>query len=134
MIRTILGAVAGLVMAWVVITLAQLLSASLHRPTPADLQTPESLAAFIAAAPLLAMICVVAGYGVAALVGGWTAARIGRTHPRVAALTVGVLVLAGVIANYAMIPHPPWMVVAGLLLPLPAAWLGARLASPRRRH
>jgi len=42
-------------------------------------------------------------------------------------------VLAGVIANAVMIPHPTWMTVLGVLLPLPAAWLGARLARNQRR-
>ncbi|MDQ3205726.1 MAG: hypothetical protein M3Q40_04325 [Pseudomonadota bacterium] len=128
MIRTILGTLAGVLVAWVLIALSQFLSASLYRPTATDLRSPESLADFIAAAPPLAMACVVAGYALAALAGGWTAARIGRAYPRTAAMLVGTLVLAGVVANFAMILHPAWMVVAGLLLPLPAAWWGSRLA------
>lgn len=67
----------------------------------------------------------------AALLGGWLAARTSRHHPRTAALLVGALVLAGVIANITMIPHPFWMILASTLLPLPAAWLGARLAGSR---
>ena len=35
---------------------------------------------------------------------------------------------AAVILNASLIPHPLWMTVTGVLLPLPAAWLGARLA------
>jgi len=130
--RSILGILAGIVMAWLTITLSQLLSASLY-PPPAgmDLRDPAALADFIAAAPLGAMLCVVLGYGLAALFGGWVAARIGRQHPSVAALVVGALVLAGVIANYSLIPHPLWMVVVGAVLPLPAAWLGGRLARAR---
>ena len=64
-----------------------------------------------------------------AFAGGWVAARIAR-HRMAAALIIGVLVLAGVIANNAMIPHPLWMTVAGIVLPLPLAWLAARAASP----
>ena len=41
---------------------------------------------------------------------------------------VGALVVAAVILNASLIPHPLWMTVTGVLLPLPAAWLGARLA------
>lgn len=36
--------------------------------------------------------------------------------------------VVGVAATVAAIPHPGWMVAAGLLLPLPLAWLAARLA------
>jgi hypothetical protein len=49
-----------------------------------------------------------------------------RLHRRAPALAVGAVVLAGVIANAMMIPHPWWFTVLGVLLPLPAAWLGWR--------
>lgn len=125
--------VAGIVLAWLVITLSQLLSAALYPPPPGtDLTDPAALADFINTAPVTAMACVIAGYALAALSGGWVAARISRRHPRLAALIVGALVLLGVVLNYTMIPHPTWMLVSGVLLPVPMAWLGTRLARPGR--
>lgn len=125
--------VAGIVVAWLVITLSQLLSAALYPPPPGtDLTDPAALADFINTAPVTAMGCVIAGYALAALSGGWVAARISRRHPRLAALIVGALVLLGVVLNYTMIPHPTWMLVSGVLLPVPMAWLGTRLARPGR--
>ena len=107
-LRTAVGVVAGIVVAWLVIVLSQLLSAALYPPPPGtDLTDPAVLADFINAAPVTAMACVIAGYALAALL--------------------------GVILNYTMIPHPTWMLVSGVLLPLPMAWLGARLAG-RRAH
>ena len=133
-LRTAVGVVAGIVVAWLVIVLSQLLSAALYPPPPGtDLTDPAVLADFINAAPVTAMACVIAGYALAALLGGWVAARISRAHPRIAAMIVGALVLLGVVLNYTMIPHPTWMLVSGVLLPLPMAWLGARLAG-RRAH
>jgi hypothetical protein len=129
--RTILGILAGLVVAWLAMTICEFASLFLHRPPAGlDLRDPQALAAHIAAAPLSAMLVVVVGWALAAFVGAWVAARIAR-HRRAAALVIGLLVLAGVIANIAMIPHPLWMTVAGLALPLPLAWLAARIASPR---
>jgi len=129
--RTILGVLAGVVVAWLVIMLCQFGSTTLHPPPPGiDLRDPVQLAAFVAAAPVTAMALVLASYALGALLGGWAAARVAR-HKRAAALVIGALVLAGVIANFTLIPHPLWMTVAGLLLPLPAAWLGMRLAQPR---
>ena len=129
--RTILGILAGLVVAWLAMTICEFASLFLHRPPAGlDLRDPQALAAHIAAAPLSAMLVVVVGWALAAFVGAWVAARIAR-HRLVAALFIGVLVLAGVIANSAMIPHPLWMTVAGIALPLPLAWLAARAASPR---
>jgi hypothetical protein len=129
--RTILGILAGLVVAWLAMTVGEFASLFLHRPPAGlDLRDPQALATHIAAAPLSAMLVVVVGWALAAFVGGWVAARIAR-HRLAAALLIGILVLAGVIANNAMIPHPLWMTVAGIALPLPLAWLAARAASPR---
>jgi hypothetical protein len=40
---------------------------------------------------------------------------------------LGVVMLALVALNFSVIPHPVWMVVAGLAIPLPFALLGWRL-------
>lgn len=130
--RTILGILAGMVAAWVVIMACQFASGMLFPPPPGmDLTQPEQLAAFVAQAPPAAMAIVVASWVLGAGIGGWVAAKVARAHPRFAALVIGLLVLAGVVANNTMIPHPTWMTVLGVLLPLPAAWLGARMARPR---
>ena len=105
----------------------------LYPPPPGtDLTQPDQLAAYVARAPLAAMALVVASWVLGAFAGGWVAAKVARDHPLFAALVIGLLVLAGVIANNTMIPHPVWMTVLGVALPLPAAWRGARMARPRR--
>lgn len=130
--RTILGILAGMVTAWVAIMACQFASGMLFPPPPGlDLTQPGQLAAYVAQAPPAAMAIVVASWVLGALAGGWVAAKIARAHPLFAALLIGLLVVAGVVANNTMIPHPLWMTVLGVLLPLPAAWLGARLARPR---
>jgi hypothetical protein len=131
MIRTILGILAGLVVAWLMMSIGEFASLFLHRPPPGlDLLDPQALAAHIAAAPVSAMLVVVLGWALAAFLGGWIAARIAR-HRLLAGLVIGVLVLLGVIGNNLMIPHPLWMTVAGFILPLPLAWLAVRMATPR---
>lgn len=130
--RTILGILAGMVTAWVLIMACQFASGMLYPPPPGtDLTQPDQLAAYVARAPLAAMALVVASWVLGAFAGGWVAAKVAREHPSFAALVIGLLVLAGVIANNTMIPHPVWMTVLGVLLPLPAAWMGARMALPR---
>jgi hypothetical protein len=126
--RTIAGVVVGVVVAWLAIMLAEFASAPLH-PMPAglDMRDPESVAAFVATLPASALLLVLSGWVLGGLVGGYLAASISR-KPR-AALTVGIVIVLGVIANAVMIPHPMWMTIAGVLLPVPAAWLGAKLAT-----
>ena len=126
--RTIAGVVVGVVAAWLTIMLAEFASAPLH-PMPAglDMQDPASVAAFVATLPIAALLVVLAGWVLGALIGGYVAARIAR-KPR-PALVVGGVIVVGVIANAVLIPHPPWMTLAGVLLPIPAAWLGAKRAT-----
>lgn len=129
--RTILSVLAGLVVAWLVMSLCEFGSLALHRPPPGlDLRNPEALALHIASAPLSAMLLVLAGWVLGAFLGGWVAARIAR-HRRAAPLVIGALVVLGVIANNMLIPHPLWMTIAGVALPIPAAWFAARLMRPK---
>ena len=131
MVRTILGVLAGLVVAWLTISLCDFASLLLHRPPPGlDLRDPQVLVAHIAAAPPSVMLIALGGWMLAAFLGAWVAARIAR-HRRVAALLIGAMVVLIVVAKNLMISYPLWMVIAGVLLPLPLAWLAARVATPR---
>lgn len=131
MLRAILGLLAGLAAAWLTITLFEFASVAAYPPPPGlDPRDPQQLQALIAHAPPLAMALVLAGWVCAAFFGGLVAAWI--AHRRVwPALVIGVCVLAGVAGMAWLIPHPTWMTLCGVLLPVPAAWMGARVL--RRR-
>jgi hypothetical protein len=94
------------------------------------MQTAD-LEKILAASPLAALAMVVLAWLSGAFAGGWVAARIAK-HPRVAAVLVALGVMAGVAGMIAMMPnHPLWMSVLGILLPIPAALVAARLAKRR---
>ena len=130
--RTVLGVVAGLAAMFVVILAVEFLGAQLF-PPPAgvDMADAEGLAAAMAQMPMGALAFVVVAWVLGAFAGGWVAARIAVQHPRVAAAVVALAVVAGVVMMMVSIPHPMWMGLLGLLLPVPAALAGARLARPR---
>ncbi|QQP96166.1 hypothetical protein [Lysobacter enzymogenes] len=134
MVRTILAVVAGMVLAMLTMHLFEYGSARLHPLPPGiDPRDPAAMSAHVAGAPWPAMLTVLAGWVAAAFDGGLLAALISRRHPRGAALTVGALIVCGVIAVSLLLPHAWWMIAAGVLSPLPASWLGARLAQRRAR-
>lgn len=87
-----------------------------------------ALESVLATIPVRTMVTMVAGYFVAAMGGGFIARKIASTPTVWPSVIVGLLVLAGTVANFAMISHPRLMVVLGVLAPLPGALLGARLA------
>jgi len=132
MIRTVVAVLLGLVVALATMLLVEYLGMSLFPLPPGiNLDNEDDLARLVASASTGKKLWVLMGWTLAAFVGGWVASRISRRHRRGAALAVGALIVAGVLLNAAMLPHPAWMTVAGVLLPLPVAWLAARPGRPR---
>lgn len=128
--RTILGAVAGLVTAFITIMLIEYASHQVYPPPPGlNPMVTADMEAILASLPLGALLAVVLAWVIGAFDGGMVAALIaGRHRPRVAATIPALMVMAGVVGMIVQMPqHPAWMSAAGLLLPIPAALAGAWL-------
>jgi hypothetical protein len=126
--RSILGGIVGLVAATITIFVVEMTG---HRiwPLPAGLdihETPD----FLSRMPVMALAWIVLGFAAGAFVGGLVAAAISRG--RKASMVVGALLLVATILMFFEIPHPGWMIAAGLIVPLPSAWLGAWLMTRKR--
>jgi pimeloyl-ACP methyl ester carboxylesterase len=133
MVRTVLGVIAGLMTMFVVIMAIEAAAHAVY-PPPAGLNPmlADDMARIMMSMPVEAKALVVVSWVVGAFAGGWVAAKIARLHPRIAAVIVAAMVVAGVIGMILQMPaHPLWMSALGLLLPIPAALLGAKLARPR---
>jgi hypothetical protein len=102
-----------------------------HRlwPIPAglDLSHPAAMEALINMMPPAAFAWVLFAYAAASFLGAGTAATISKDHKRGVAIVVGVVMLALVAATLFSAPHPLWMVIVGVLIPLPCALLGWRV-------
>lgn len=132
MLRSVLGVIAGVLVMWLVVAGIEFASHAVF-PPPAGLDPmqPADLQKILAASPVAALAMVVVAWTLGAFAGGWVGAKIAR-HPRIAAVLVALAVMGGVAGMIAMMPnHPAWMSTLGLLLPIPAALLAARLARPR---
>ena len=130
--RTILGAVAGLVVAFFTIMLVELASHHAYPPPPGiDPNNTADMARLIGMLPFGALLMIVLAWVIGAFDGGFVAAWIARgNRPRIAALVPALMVMAGVVGMIIQMPaHLAWMSAAGLLLPMPAALLGAALAA-----
>lgn len=123
--RQVLGAILGIAVAVGVVFLIELAGhALLPPPVGYDPMTEAGAARYLREAPLAAKLALVFGWFLGALAGGWTAVRVGG-RAWLAWVVAGVIVIGGVM-NFAMIPHPAWMVAAGVVLPLAAGWLAGR--------
>ena len=128
MIRTMFSVMLGMVVAMMVMLGLEFVGAWLVPMPTGQLGNEADLAEIVANAPTAKLVWVLAGWLLAALCGGWVAARLARVRRMGAAIAVGVLILLGVVLNAWMLPHPLWMLLAGLVGPIPLAWAGGRLA------
>ena len=132
MVRTMLGIALGAIAATAALAGSGHAALALH-PLPAGnaMRSLRDAAAWLENAPAGAMACVVAGFGLAALLGAWCAAVVASPHRGGAALAIGAPMTALVIAAAALVPQPDWMPVVAMLLPIPLALCAWRLAIPR---
>lgn len=125
--RTILGVLAGLAIAMLVIAGVEAVSAMFFK-LPANFATLDRVdqAQVMADMPATAKRLIVIGWALGAAIGGYVANGIARSGS--AAGVVGVLVAVSGIANVIMLPHPFWMQLAAFWAPLLGAWSVTRLS------
>src|SRR4249919_2891431 len=119
----------------IVITGLELLNAKWLIPVPAslDLRDATQVAEFVATLSPAALAWILCGWLLGAFVGGGVAARLGGQFDMAPAVLIGLFIAIFTWNNSLGISHPAWVVACGVLLPIPAAMLGARLlrrASP----
>lgn len=130
MIRKIFAVVLGVVTAVILIIAIETLSHAIY-PTPdgMDVNNKEAVQAYVADAPVTALLLVMAAWLVAALAGGLLACFIARETPLVYAAIVGGLVLLGTIMNLISIPHPLWFSITSVLAIIATIFITGRLGS-----
>jgi hypothetical protein len=90
-------------------------------PPPIDLQNPNAPAAL----PFTNQLFPILGWFLASLAGGWLAIEVsGREWT---SWLVAASVLVGELLEFALGRHALWVMAAGMLAPLAAAWLSQRL-------
>ena len=129
MLRDILAGVTGVVIAVLIVFLADELSHMVY-PMPADLDPSdtEDLRVHIATMPLGAFLMAMGGWVIATFVGSVVADRIGTAKPWIYPTVVGGFMFAATTANLILIPHPHWFTAVSLTAILISAWLAWRVA------
>jgi hypothetical protein len=95
-------------------------------PPGTDIRNPDAMKAAMATLPAAALIIVLVGWFLSALVAAWMTTRIaqGRPHP---AMILGALLLAAAVGNMLVFPHPAWFWTVAVVIYPVATWSGARL-------
>lgn len=130
--KNIGAGIAGVVVAGLLVWVIEMIGHTVYpMPEGLDYTDKEAMAAYIATLPVGAFLSVVAAWFVGTLGGTTAACRIGTAPAYIFAVLVGAFVLLGIGMNVAAFPHPTWMVVAGVVGTIVAAWLGMRLGGDK---
>jgi len=123
-LKHVLVTIAGVLIGSIVISAIEALSHwIMPLPGGIDYKDPAQLAVYMDQVPLAAKLSVVFAWG-AGMFAGATAAVLMSGRRRWPATAVVLVLLAATGVNFAMIPHPAWMMVAAVLV-AGVAWCGA---------
>ena len=128
-IRSVLAVVVGMLSAFVMIALVQVIGVRVYPPpTGMDPTNLESMKAVMARIPLGALLFVLLSYTAGSVAGGWVAARFAPKGRMMHAMSVAALLFGAGLVNLMTIPHPVWFWVASSALYWLGAWSGAQAA------
>lgn len=124
-VRLIIGVVVGVIVAGLIVFAVELLGHSIYPPPPGiDVTNPADLKRLMAVMPFEAKLFVVVGWFLGAIGGAFVANRIARSHR--AGWIVAVIVILLSTYSLVTIPHPIWMIITAVALPLLAAWIASQ--------
>ena len=128
--RTVLAIAGGLLVGLLVVMLGDGVSATVAPPPPGiDTHDHEALSEVMGEIPVAGFVVLLAGVALAGAAGAWVAARLSKSAHLRNGMIVGALLWAGTIVNLFTVPHPVWFAVLSVLIVLPAAYAGGRLAT-----
>ena len=126
LLRRLAGFLAGLVVAFLAVQVAELGVHALYPPPPGtNMKDFEQVKKFVASLPAIADVLVLSGWLVGTLAGTYLATRIGGHVAEGYALTL-ILFSAGIM-NALMIPQPKWFTAASFVIYIVIGFLGTRL-------
>ncbi|UIP05614.1 hypothetical protein LY632_07760 [Erythrobacter sp. SDW2] len=129
-VRAVLATLAGLVAAIATVGIVEMTGHTIFPPPGGlDVTNPADQARLMDVIPLGAKIAVVAAWFLGALAGCAVAAWLSRSI-KPGWIVAGFLVLGGMYTTQ-MFPHPVWMVVCAVALPIVAKLLADRLLAAR---
>lgn len=129
--RKILALIVGMIAAVTTIAIIRMLSIFAVTPPTGDvMQDPEKMKAFIAAMPIEGWIVVLSSYVLGSLAGGFIATKMSRRESPgiMLPLIIGMVLTAFGFYTVVQFPHPTWFIAASLLVYIPFALIGHKVA------
>jgi len=135
-LRSVAAIIVGAILAFAAIGVIESASGAMHPPPEGfNWKDKAQVKEYIDSMPTESFAILLAAYFTGSLLGGLVAALIATVARTLHAGIIGALVLAATIANFAMlkymmeIDHPDWVLIAGLLIPLPTSLIAGVIVS-----
>lgn len=117
MVRKLLAAIAGLVVAVAIVALIETLGFALFPPPGGlDFDGKEQLLRYIKTLPVPVLLIVLLSWSAGVFAGSVTATILVWRRARMGCLIVTGFVLIAAISNMLMIPHPEWFMLAAIMV------------------
>jgi hypothetical protein len=127
-LRSILAVIVGSIVAMVAVGIVQAIGHAVY-PPPEEMKDADAFEKLMADPEAMKKVMDLISWQVGAFLGGAAAALVAGYGRCLQAGIIGVFILLASVVMMMMIPHPDWMKVAGLLLPLPMSLLGGKIVS-----
>jgi small-conductance mechanosensitive channel len=128
--KRILSVVLGLICAFIIISLMEMLNSLFYTPPKGiDYKDPQAVRAMMEALPVSAFMLVLLGYILGTLAGAIVTTVIHRSGSLLPAFIVGILLMAANAANLYWLHHPTWFAVISMAVYLPMAYLGGLIGN-----
>lgn len=127
--RSVVGVVLGLIAGFVVVGVVEGASSFVYgSPQGFDFSDTKALREFVGNLPVGAFFFIIAAHVLGSFTAAMTCSAIVRTRWLTCSLIVGSVLLVAGVANLVMIPHPLWFSIVDVLVYLPSAIAGGKVA------
>jgi len=97
-------------------------------PPEVNASNPLAIEQYIRSAPMMALLFPLIGWVMGPFLAGFVSSLVWLKTSIVPSLVCGGILLAMTGVTLLSITHPLWMTIGGLVLPIPAAWLGYKVS------
>ncbi len=127
--KKILPVVAGVIAGGITVFIVESIGHLIWPPPEGiDITDPEGLAQLMEVIPTGALVFVVIAWISGALSGGFVAGKLAKDPSFLPGILTGAILMVFGVITMATVPHPIWMWIFGIVVPVPSAWYGSKLA------
>ncbi len=126
----LISIVPGILSGWLIVYVGELLLHGIF-PPPSNInyEDYDALKLYMRDLPAYYFIGMLLIWSLSAYTGGMVTGKLAKANWRRACITTGLILMAGNIANFIMIPHPIWVNIAAVIMYLPLAYLGGKIVN-----